>query len=66
MAEHCSRQGSLFVWRYNVFNLVFAEEFARVDDAIDREKQIKGWTRVKKIALIEAVNPNWRDLRGSW
>jgi predicted GIY-YIG superfamily endonuclease len=63
MAEHCSRRGSLFVWRYNVFSLAYAEQFARVGDAIAREKQIKGWTRAKKIALIESANPAWRDIR---
>ena len=42
--------------------LVYAEACAAVMDAIRREKQIKGWSRAKKVALIEAGNPAWRDL----
>jgi putative endonuclease len=37
-----------------------------VDAALAREKQIKGWLRVKKLALIESVNPEWRDLSDAW
>jgi putative endonuclease len=42
--------------------LVYAEEAGNAPDAIRREKQIKSWVRKKKIALIEALNPEWRDL----
>jgi putative endonuclease len=42
--------------------LVWVEDSTRVDDAIAREKQVKRWCREKKIALIEAENPEWRDL----
>lgn len=48
--------------QYNVKRLVYAEEHERVDDAIAREKQLKGWRRAWKIALIEESNPEWRDL----
>jgi putative endonuclease len=37
-----------------------------VQDAIAREKQIKGWLRAKKLALIESANPRWQDLSRSW
>jgi putative endonuclease len=42
--------------------LVHAEEYQYVEDAIAREKEIKGWRRSKKDALVEATNPNWADL----
>jgi putative endonuclease len=41
---------------------VHFEEYTRIEDAIVREKQIKGWRRSKKIALIEARNPEWEDV----
>lgn len=46
--------------------LVYFEETPDVCAAITREKQIKGWGRVKKIALIESANPDWRDLSEDW
>jgi putative endonuclease len=51
-----------FTSAYQVYRLVYFEETSTVRDAIAREKQIKGWSRAKKIALIESVNPNWSDL----
>jgi putative endonuclease len=51
-----------FTSRYNVHRLVYVEQFTEVRAAVAREKQIKGWTRAKKIALIESVNPGWADL----
>ena len=51
-----------FTARYRVTRLVHCEEYDDVRDAIDREKEIKGWRRARKIALIESVNPEWRDL----
>lgn len=51
-----------FTAQYNVTRLVYYEEFTRVDDAIAREKQLKGWRRSKKVALIERQNPDWNDL----
>ena len=53
-----------FTSRYNVDKLVFFEETSDVLAAIAREKQIKGGSRRKKIALIEGLNPGWRDLYG--
>jgi len=54
-----------FTSRYNVKQLVYSEEYGRPRDAILREKQIKGWLRKKKLALIESINPEWRDLAES-
>ena len=51
-----------FTARYNVTRLVYFEEFTRVEDALAREKQLKGWRRSKKVALIESINPAWEDL----
>jgi putative endonuclease len=53
-----------FTSRYNVDKLVFFEETSDVLAGIAREKQIKGGSRRKKIALIEGLNPGWRDLYG--
>ena len=51
-----------FTSRYHVHRLVYVEAFASADDAIAREKQLKRWRRAWKITLIEADNPEWRDL----
>ncbi|HYI12246.1 MAG TPA: GIY-YIG nuclease family protein [Thermoanaerobaculia bacterium] len=51
-----------FTAKYNVDRLVYFEEFTQVGDALAREKQLKGWRRAKKIALIESLNPGWADL----
>jgi len=54
-----------FASRYGCKLLVFYENYERMDDAIAREKQIKGGSRAKKIALIQAMNPEWTDLYDS-
>ncbi|HKQ88263.1 MAG TPA: GIY-YIG nuclease family protein [Candidatus Acidoferrales bacterium] len=51
-----------FTKKYNITRLVYYEQFADIRHAIAREKQIKGWLRRRKIALIESTNPTWRDL----
>jgi len=51
-----------FTSRYGCNRLVFYEKYERMDEAIAREKQIKGGSRARKIALIEAMNPDWMDL----
>ena len=51
-----------FTARYNVHKLVYYELYGDIREAIAREKQIKGWLRKRKIALIESVNPAWKDL----
>ncbi len=48
-----------FTARYNIKKLVYFESFGDIYCAIAREKQIKGWIRIKKIALIESMNPKW-------
>ena len=53
-----------FTKKYNIDKLVYFEMFNSPEDAIRREKQIKGWTRKKKIDLIESINPEWKDLSG--
>jgi putative endonuclease len=60
--EHRSGTGSAFTRRYRVNVLVYAEAHEEVETAIAREKQIKGWRRSKKDALVEAANPTWADL----
>jgi putative endonuclease len=55
-----------FTDRYNIELLVYYEHFNEARAAIAREKQIKGWLRRKKIALIEAANPKWHDLSENW
>lgn len=51
-----------FTARYKLFKLVFYEGFKNIEEAIGREKQIKGWSRKKKIDLIISLNPQWKDL----
>ena len=60
--EHRLKLTDGFAERYNVYKLVYAEETSSIDSALAREKQIKGWSRSKKIALIESMNSEWRDL----
>ena len=55
-----------FTTKYNITRLVYYESTTDVKSAIEREKQIKGWLRSKKIALVESVNPSWRDLSVGW
>ena len=55
-----------FTKKYNITKLVYYEITNDVNTAIKREKQIKGWLRKKKIALIESMNPNWKDLSKDW
>ena len=62
IAEHKSLQGGGFTARYHVDQLVYCESYLEVRDAISREKQLKGWLRSRKIALVETLNPSWRDL----
>jgi putative endonuclease len=62
MREHSSREHPGFTARYNVNRLVYSEDFAELLAAIAREKQLKGWRRDRKVALIEAANPGWVDL----
>ncbi len=60
--EHKNKMIDGFTKKYNITKLVYYEETDDVQAAIEREKQIKGWLRRKKIALIESINPEWKDL----
>lgn len=51
-----------FSVRYNTTKLVYYQNFSSVEEAIDKEKQIKAGSRQKKLDLIELINPDWRDL----
>ena len=62
VSAHKRKQTPAFTSRYNISRLVYFEETNDAREAIAREKQIKGWLRKKKIALIESVNPTWEDL----
>ena len=64
--EHKQKFVPGFTAKYNITRLVYFEETGDIQEAIAREKQIKGWLRTKKIALIESVNPAWEDLSASW
>jgi putative endonuclease len=50
--------------KYRIDRLIYVEPYETAVDAIAREKQLKNWSRAKKIALINRVNPDWRDLSG--
>ena len=64
--EHRNGEGSAFAAKYAMRYLVLVEEYANPGDAVAREKQIKGWRREKKFALVEAGNAAWRDLSEDW
>ncbi len=60
--EHKNKLIDGFTKKYNLTKLVLLEDTNDIRDAIEREKQIKGWLRQKKITLIEKTNPEWKDL----
>ena len=64
--EHKQKLVPGFTAKYNIDRLVYYEATEDVNSAIYREKQIKGWLRAKKIALIESMNPKWTDLSARW
>jgi len=66
MHEHKQRIIKGFTSRYNIKKLVYFESGNNIQDALRREKQIKGWSRQKKIALIQSMNPDWEDLSADW
>lgn len=55
-----------FTSKYNIGKLLYFDSTEDVKQAIEREKQIKGWIRSKKVALIEGMNPGWHDLSKDW
>ena len=64
--EHKLGIGAVFSTKYKLDRLVYFERFEDVHNAIEREKRIKGWLRIKKIGLIVSVNPSWDDLSLEW
>ena len=64
--QHKDKAHPGFTSKYNFNKLVYYEDCHDSFTAIGREKQIKGWLRIKKIALIENDNPNWHDLSEEW
>ncbi len=59
--EHYQKRGNDETWagKYYCYKLIYYETFKYIDKAIEREKQLKGWTRAKKEFLIKTMNPNW-------
>ena len=55
-----------FTKRYKINRLVYFETFRYIGNAINREKQIKSWSRAKKIALVKSTSPTWIDLAEDW
>ena len=66
VSEHKLKLDAGYTKRYNLTRLVYFEDMPDVRDAIAREKELKGWRRAKKVALIESMNPRWRDLAEEW
>jgi|SRR6266511_5340849 len=64
--EHKNKIVQGFTSKYNIQYLVYYESTSSIYVALEREKQIKGWFRAKKIALINSVNPDWKDLSEEW
>jgi putative endonuclease len=65
LSEHRAGDGGHFTKRYRVHHLVYCEAYGDVRDALTREKQVKGWRRSRKIALVNVLNPRWLDLADS-
>ena len=62
VTEHKDKTVPGFTSKYNLIKLVHYEEYATMEEAIAREKQIKGGSRQKKIDLVNSKNPEWKDL----
>ena len=66
VAEHKAGLIPGFTQKYNCKKLVYFESFSDIEQAIAREKQLKGWVRKKKDALIDSMNPYRNDLAADW
>ena len=66
MAERISGLVKGFASRYRLNRLLWFESTPNITAAISREKEIKGWLRSKKVALINSLNPEWKDLAADW
>jgi putative endonuclease len=64
--QHKTHAFGGFTAKYNVTSLIYFEWYAKVHTAIAREKELKAWRRERKIALIELLNPTWKDLSYGW
>jgi putative endonuclease len=64
--QHKNKSVDGFTKKYNCSLLVYIEIYDEIDQAIAREKQIKGWSRAKKNALVNTTNPQWKDLAADW
>jgi putative endonuclease len=64
--EHKKKRVPGFTQRYNITMLVYFESYPQPWAAFERERQIKGWIRTRKVALIEEMNPEWLDLSARW
>jgi len=64
--QHKSGEVEGFTKRYKVTRLVYYETYKYVNNAIARETEVKKWSRAKKVALIERLNPTWEDLAADW
>ena len=62
LLEHREHKNKSFTNKYDVLKVVRVEIFNKITDAITREKELKGWTRDRKLALIKEENPNFNDL----
>ncbi len=66
ISEHKQHLIPGFTKKYNVDNLVYCESFSDINQAIQREKELKGWRRSKKLELIKSINSDLRDLSKEW
>jgi putative endonuclease len=64
--EHRAMKPGAHTAHYNIMRLIYFERYQYVDKAIARENELKSWTRAKKVALVETVNPTWEDLAAGW
>jgi putative endonuclease len=66
MWEHKNGVLEGFTKKYSCTRLVYYERYDDSRDSVERERRLKGWTRARKLALIESVNPRWQDLAQNW
>jgi putative endonuclease len=65
LEQHYQNRGNkaIFAGKYHCYKLLYFETFSGIEQAISREKEIKGWTRAKKEAIISNLNPEWNFLK---
>ncbi len=66
MKQHKEHRSGTYTAKYKIDRLVYSEQFQYVLNAIAREKELKTWSRARKIELIELSNPTWEDLSANW